>query len=621
MNPVAHYVLSLATCIIGYFAYLKYAVPMIEQPAARIQLAQQPAQLSIPTIYKNSLIPLLPPDAWELGDCKTLITPTGTILFKDFLPQPDGTVKLSPFTLMTNVGEVMLMKTGSPETEKKAPIVLRTAEGAILRLNKPFTEALQGGTELKSARLLNEVDIYRPPSGPDKDDVLHVLTRNVNVDSKSIYTIDEFDKPFLFSYGPHRGRGRNLIIKLTHDEETVAGQQGFSSITGIQRLELAYLDRLRIVPSKKKSVSANREQGSNKLFGGDDAPLEVSCKGPCRLDFAAQTVSFFDDVLVKKISPEADSLTCQRLQITFNKNPMKDKSKSPAQPSSQSKETKEDLGIKSLIAESSSQPNGRPGPPVIVNAISRPAKITASRLTYDAETDLITAIAGPSSNGLVNLVTPDLKYKAEQLSCRLATGPDNKKTLDAISAPGPGQLLKLGKTPADGMLVQWTKSLNTARDKRDPSIQTLVLIGETHVQFQETSSIDAERIDLKLKRFDNVKDGSGGGTEFAVMEIVANQDVRISTPEVTGKTDRLIAEFPNPLKLKKSHQVSRPRYQVGNTFQAATQSTATATRISTAANTNNGFSSDDFFRGTDQSKIRRIQFASAEPAQNFAGQE
>ncbi|MDB2686995.1 hypothetical protein N9Y42_07255, partial [Mariniblastus sp.] len=168
MNPVAQYILSLATCVIGYFAYLKYAVPMIEQPAARNQLlAEQPTRVPIPTIYKNSMIPLLPPDAWELEECKTLITSTGTILFKEFSPQPDGTVKLSPFTLMTNVGEAMLLKTSdSSATEQKTPLVLRTIEGATLKLNKPFNEAIQGNTEIQSARLLGEVDIYQPPTGP-----------------------------------------------------------------------------------------------------------------------------------------------------------------------------------------------------------------------------------------------------------------------------------------------------------------------------------------------------------------------------------------------------------------------------------------------------------------------
>ena len=343
MNPVAQYVLTLATCVIGYFAYLKFAVPLIEHPSARAQqLAHQPPPISIPTIYKDSMIPLLPPQAWELGDCKTLITSTGTILFKDFAPQPDGTVKLSPFTLMTNVGESMLLKTSSEsEEEQKVPLVLRTAEGATLKFNKPFSEALQGGTEIQSARLIGEVDIYRPPSGPGETDVLHVLTQNVQVTREQIYTLDTLDQPFLFSYGPHRGRGRNLIIALVHDETTVAGQQSFSSVSGIRRLELAYLDRLRIVPSKAKAkAKPGASLGSaaptpNKLFGGQDAPLEVSCKGPCVLDFDAQTVSFSDDVLVKKISPAPDSITCQRLQIKFDQNPLADKPKEDSQLSPQ----------------------------------------------------------------------------------------------------------------------------------------------------------------------------------------------------------------------------------------------------------------------------------------------
>ena len=251
---------------------------------------------------------------------------------------------------------------------------------------------------------------------------------------------------------------------------------------------------------------------------------------------------------------------------------------------------------------------------MIVNAISRPATITASRLIYDAKTDLITGTAGQSSNGIVSFVTPDIQYKTKQLSCKLANGLDGKKTLDAISSSGPGQLLKLGKTPAEELFVRWTESLNTARDPSNPSIQTLQLKGDTHVQFQETSSIDAERIDLKLKRYEKTKESANDTTEFAVMEIVANKDVRISTPDVTGKTDRLIAEFPNPLKLK-SHQVSRPRYQTGNAFQAAPQSTATATPIPAIFNTNSGLR-----RNASVLRNSRVQFANATSVQNMAGQ-
>ena len=585
MNPVAQYVLSLATCVIGYFAYLKFAVPLIENPS--VVAGDRPYQrsnVSIPRIHKNGMIPLLPPQAWELNDCKTLITSTGTVLFKEVVPQSDGTVKLSPFTLMTNVGENILLNpafspamssqaTGSQAPDQKIPLVLRTAEGAVLKLNKPFSEAFQGGTEIRSARLVGEVDIYRPPSGPNKNDVLHVLTRNVKVDRNRIYTLDTL----LFSYGPHRGRGRNLNINLIHSENSVAGKQDFSTISGIRQFELAYLDRLRIVPSAAKPTAAidgSGNQPDSQLFGGQDAPLEVSCEGPCMFDFAEQMVSFSKQVVVKKISPTPDSITCEQLRIKFTQNPLattaNDQPNSP-----QPNEPKQELGIESLVAE---------GTPVIVNAISRPAKITAGRLTYNALTDVITAIPGPNTAGTVTLVTPEIQYKTEQLSCKLATA-GGKKTLDALSASGPGQLLKLGKTPKEEMFVSWTKSLNTARDPRDPSIQTLVLKGSPHVQFQETSSIDAERIDLMLKRFET-SNGDKVQTEFAVMEVVATQNVRIATPDIAGKTDRLIAEFPKPLKLK-PHRVGRPSYPAIGDLQLATGINATPNPVQPRTPVNN----------------------------------
>ena len=134
------------------------------------------------------------------------------------------------------------------------------------------------------------------------------------------------------------------------------------------------------MPSAAKESSTQEEastnQSSSNLFGGQDAPLEVACKGPCVFDFTDQTVSFTDQVVVKKIGPDTDSVTCDKLKIKFDQKLLDEKPNAQlagSQEAPQSSESKQELGIKSLIAE---------GSPVVVNAISRPAKITATRLIY-----------------------------------------------------------------------------------------------------------------------------------------------------------------------------------------------------------------------------------------------
>ena len=70
--------------------------------------------------------------------------------------------------------------------------MLRCIDGANLKFDKPVADVFagEGKAKLDTARLAGNVDIYRPPTGPDANDALHIMTSNVQVDKQRIYTLD-----------------------------------------------------------------------------------------------------------------------------------------------------------------------------------------------------------------------------------------------------------------------------------------------------------------------------------------------------------------------------------------------------------------------------------------------
>jgi lipopolysaccharide export system protein LptA len=536
MNSIAAYLLSLSACVLGYFAYLKFAVPLIEVPTPRLAIGRSAelVELTKP-IDKTPLISLLPEDAWELSKCKTLVTSAGTILFKDLEPQDDGSVLFSPFTLIAGVGEETLLHQKVP-VDQKAPTVIRSLIGATLDFTKPFQEAIQSGAKMSQARLMGEVDIYRPPTKADGSDVLHILTRNVQIDRHRIYTLDQV----LFSYGPHQGAGRNLLIDLVHDATTAAGSQDFSSIQDASRLELAYLDRLRIVPSKKNKLAVKDDSPDDnspaKLFTNDNSPIEVACKGPCVFEFDNQSVSFSDQVVATKIDEHRDNIQCDQLKLFFDGN-----GEHTEATAGSSTDKNEKLQLRRFVAT---------GHPAIVAANSQPAKFWADRLTYDTANNQVEAFAAPAAAGdylsknqakehFVRFVGQEFQLTTQHLQYTFG----EVKSSGSFVSNGPGQLIKLAdpaKESDQPLIVTWKRQLTSRLDPRHPNLQLLMIDGQTDVQMSDEFQITSDRIDLTLRR--NKK--PNGKVELSPISMTAIRNVKLRSPEANGSTNKLTATWP-----------------------------------------------------------------------------
>ena len=513
-NIVAHYLIALASVTACYFLYVKFVAPQIEgtRDQSIVENTFAGAGLSVPEINKRVLIPLLPPDAWELEDCKVIITGSDTILFQKTERLENGTLQVVPFTMISGVGESELTaETPAKESSKKSPIVLRCLAGANLKFDRPIEKSFDKDAKLTLARLTGDVDIYRPPSKGDKSDMLHVLTRNVQVDRNRIYTLERV----AFSLGNHRGRGRNLMIDLKHDQQ-VKSARDFSSINGVSRLELAFLEHLRIEPrqSTNELSAPVSPELKKKVFNGK-SPIEIRCAGPFVMDMDSDTISFRDQVVATQLDEDRNQISCEQLLVELNKNQNRsDEANSPI----------DEAEFKRLIAT---------GTPANVIANSYPARFSADELSYESATNKVTGICHGERN--VTMLTTREQVVSKQLSCTF----DESNELGNVVCSGPGRLLKLANGKTDELFVSWENQLEMRPVAGEATHKKIILAGKTRLKSGSELQIQAEQLELLIKESAKNKDR----TEFKPIRATASGDVKFSSPRMSGSTQRLVTTW------------------------------------------------------------------------------
>ena len=552
MNPLAQYLMALAAVIGCYSCYVRFAVPVIEGPPNQIQRVAVAPMPELPSEeeQKSHLVPLLPRDAWELSSCKTLLTSTGTILFRDFKQLENGSMRVAPFTLITGLAKTkpapMALPLAIGKSKKKTPTVLRCVEGAILKFDKPMREVLAGGeAKMQSARLTGQVDIYRPPSGIGKNDAMHVLTSNVKIDQQQIYTIDNV----MFSFGANQGSGRNLLINLAHENDS-STPNDFSTINGIKRLELAFLDKLRIEPSRESNSMAlpqgatgknSKGNKKGKLLSNADSPLEIACKGPFVFDLESNTATFQDDVVATQVDAFQDNIKCEKLTLMFEEL----KSDEPNQ------DAKSGVELKRFIAE---------GSPAVVMSNSRSARITGEYLSYNVLENLIEASCSDNTAQNVTLVSPDYQMVSKRL---IYVVPDDG-SLGSINATGAGRLLRVATADQDEFFATWQKSLTTSDVADQPGLQRVLIDGDAKIRLKsqeqttletgnnipDETRVNADQLEVLVWQVPVIIQNPDGktkqGWEYHPAKLFTTGHVTIASPTLDGIAEELTATWPAP---------------------------------------------------------------------------
>ncbi len=555
IHPLAQYLMVLALMIGAYSAYARVVVPMIKGPENQVRRTAvvPPADLPEKRDNKPRLYGLVPPDGWELGKCKTLFTAQGTLLFQEMERLDDeGNYSLEPFTMIMNDHQSgTAFAVGLDPTVP--PTVLRCSK-AKLGFDGPILLTGNSKTRMRTASLDGEVTIFRPSPTPEKDEELRLFTRDVNVSANTIVALGEV----AFSFGPHRGSGKTLTIELEHKPDASHINRDFSSINGVSAIRLATLYGLRIEPeSLKKSATppseTPRQQSPAAILSAANVPIEVTCAGPFRFDYASRTATFNDKVFIKQQDAFGDNLNCHKLMVMFN-----DDSETKASPTSAEAMPPSTGAIKRLVAV------GEPdqGEPVVMIANSRQMQITGDELEYSADNNQIAC----QSKKQVSIISPELNIRARSLAYRITTD----GALGDLDAVGPGEFFKKSTDIKENIFLRWQRNLTVRRrvfpeSNRNVAGRTMekliVVDGNAEVLVQETTHVTSDKLNIAVHEIPEIElsgpNASNSKSKFRYLpsEVFADSPVTIKSPNVDGAAGKLLVTWPQPnLKALKSHQ-------------------------------------------------------------------
>ena len=540
----------LALMIGAYSAYARFAVPMIKGPVNQVRrtTAVAPTELTEFNDDKSRLLHLLPAAAWELGQCKTLFTSQGTLLFQEMERLDDeGNYSLKPFSMILNDhGSGSAFAVGLDPNVP--PTVLRCGE-AKLKFDGPITMTGGSKTSMQAALLSGEVTIFRPSPDPQKDETLKLITQNVQLNANRIFTLGEV----AFSFGPHRGSGKNLTMELTHEAGTGTVNRDFSSVNGVSTIKLATLNSLLIEPAAMKpagSASPALPQSDAlpttpaAMFSAARVPVEIFCKGPFEFDYLQRLATFTDTVYVEQKDSFGDNLNCETLFVEFAS---KDNASNVTPDMGAAS-----IGLKRLRAVGDSQQ----GKVVTLIANSRKMKVTGGELTYDAAESLIRC----NSDRQVTIASPQLNVKAKELSYRLSTD----GSLGDLDAVGPGEFFRKAIDPKENLFTRWQNKLTIRRrlpgdrqdaDANEMAQKLIVIDGDADVLVQETTRVTSDRLNIAVFEIATVAEASSINSQtqpsktkwqYLPAEIFADDAVTIRSPSLDGEAGKLLVTWPRP---------------------------------------------------------------------------
>ena len=531
--------MALAFMIGAYSAYAKFAVPMIEGPKDQIRRSVAIVPTTLPEKQDNKarLFSLLPNNAWELGQCKTLFTNSGTLLFQEMTRVDDqGTYTLTPFTMIMNdhqSGTAFAAKLDSTVP----PTVLRCGQ-AKLKFDGPIAMTGNSSMKMRSANLNGEVTIFRPSASTEKDETLKLITQNVQISTERIITFSDV----AFAFGPHKGSGKNLLIDLTHHADSDQSMhKDLSSIEGISRIELRKLDRLLIDPRALSDNSNQNPSGASPLmFNAAKAPLEITCQGPFVFDYEERSATFQQKVYGKQLDDFGDNLSCETLTVAFDDTPKNTRQAVEANAQTGG------MNIKYLSAIGTTEQ------PAVIIANSRQTKITGDELQYDSLANEIIA----SSADAVSIVGPEINVRARTIKYQIT---DNQ-SLGDLNAIGPGEFFRRSEDPRQNIFARWQRGLTIVPHKVNQ--KRITIDGAAEILVQDDTQIKSDKINIALHEIK-----VGDKFEYRPAEVFSDQSVTIVSPNLDGVAGKLIARWPIPdlkrevsiLQNTRRHQVMRPQ--------------------------------------------------------------
>ncbi len=521
MPRVARIAGSFAIVTVVYWLYAWLAVPWIEPPADPQRDTKGIFVDGGDDLLKGQLKQLqglFPPEAWE-GLKKSILVNLGNdrakLLFQRYDNSPqDGRLVITPCTIVIAPSE-----DGNEEERRRQPIILEAPEGAILRFDPPLDLGGAKMGRLVEGHLNGPVTIRSQGKRPGSEDDLSIVTRDVQLTQRTVATPNEVS----FRWGPHRGRGRGMTIKLLVDDAGPDKGAVGPNITGLERLEMRHVDQLYL------------DLGPAMARPGQAAvstPVEIHCAGPFAFDAIKRVATFSDRVEVLKSNSggPADQILCDTLTIYFSPRSKGNASvtSAPGKPP----------GLLDLVAERVEAT----GDPVVVSAPSQSIRGRGQRLQYQL---------GDQSLRLADAHEVVLEQGANEIHARsLFYQPDPARRLGRVRASGPGWIRGQAPPspgsppgqPATAVPQQleatWNGELTI---EPQGSEQVIALHGGAQVTDRGFGWITAQEIFLWLA--EDPRQERSGQPRLRPSRLQANQDVVINSAPLVGRVDELQVWF------------------------------------------------------------------------------
>lgn len=479
---------------------------------------------------KESLADLFPQDAWQLGDCKRLLTNNGVLLFQDWRQITEDQWKLWPITIV--VGR------GLSEDASAAPIVLTANEGAEVQFAHSFDMTGGSAPPIKMGRMIGDVTIERAGATKRSDQLL-VKTRTVRIDNQKVWTTEAID----MQVAGADLKGRDLTIYLAASAATATKAELPSTI--LDRMDLVYLEELRIPLDDPTDGKQPRRIGT-KNAASEYGEVSIGCNNGMGYDFALDRLSLRDSVtMVRSVRGQVvDRFDCDTLDLVLRN------------PADRSVQRRGPLDWINRVRAT--------GQPAVLDLASYDFEIRAEEIDFDARGGLL-SVEGETPitirRGLVRASLDRLDYQYD---------PETPETIGVIDVHGRGtvaveepEIMLRELSWLNGFKVQPTDraTVTAVKEKREQSNLRFQIDGDVQARLSDGGVANAGSLEgiLKPHYVDQpAKDpviafASGPASEpverierkmILVPEIIhATNAVSIDTNQVVAETNELSLFF------------------------------------------------------------------------------
>ncbi len=522
----ARFVISLGAMLLVYWTYAILVVPRVE-PSVDLSARAGPTAEQLAgakgTVDRRlaDLAVLFPADSWELGNPKILESERFTLLLRDYENLGDGRVRIFPCTLILAPEAAA----GDRREALRRAIVLQAPQGALLRFDGPLDLRRGKIGRLQGGQLLGAITIHGSGRSDDREDSLLIRSRDVQLSEQQAWT----PHPVEFRFGPHFGRGRELLIQFAAAEDGggPAGPIGGPNVGGIESLEVRHLDILRLEFPAETVASFGEPDGAPPPSAESSAPsshervsVEITCRGPFRFDLSERVATFEDRVDVLRAYPEgpSDQLQCELLAVHFATGADADSANSGS-------------GFPALSPE---RFEAR-GNPVQIHAPREEVAARGQRLEYDLPTGRI-RLEGTEE---VFLRQSENEIRAGLLQYV----PVEDREVGTVVARGPGWLRgRFAEDDPRFVEARWGDELHVRPQGEEHVIS---LSGGSELRFREIGALTADEIHFWLRPSEQAveEDERPQGGGLAPDRMMARREVRLESQQLSGRVDHMEVWF------------------------------------------------------------------------------